>query len=107
MPDIGAHVHSTDPVTAAVATGAAAFQFFLTDPQGWQKPVGDAPAAEIRSTELTVYVHAPYRINVASTNNRIRIPSRKLLAQHASGAKEIGAKAIIVHGGHLNEGDDP
>jgi deoxyribonuclease-4 len=56
---------------------------------------------------LTVYVHAPYRINVATMNNRIRVPSRKLLAQHAEGAAKLGAKAIIVHGGHLNDGDDP
>jgi deoxyribonuclease-4 len=44
---------------------------------------------------------------VATTNNRIRVPSRKLLAQHATGAAQLGAKAIIVHGGHLNDGDDP
>ena len=31
-----------------------------------------------------MYVHAPYMINVATTNNRIRIPSRKLLGQHAA-----------------------
>ena len=40
-------------------------------------------------------------------NNRIRIPSRKLLAQHAEAAAQIGAKGLIVHGGHLNASDDP
>jgi deoxyribonuclease-4 len=107
MTAIGAHVKSDDPLGWAKETGADAVQFFLTDPQAWKAPDPHPEADAIRSSGLTVYIHAPYRINVATTNNRIRVPSRKLLAQHAAGAAEIGAKAIIVHGGHLNEGDDP
>jgi deoxyribonuclease-4 len=107
MAVIGAHVKSDDPLQWAKDTGAEAIQFFLTDPQAWKAPDEHPQADAIRNSGLTVYIHAPYRINVATTNNRIRIPSRKLLAQHASGAAEIGAKAIIVHCGHLNEGDDP
>ncbi|HEX3335334.1 MAG TPA: deoxyribonuclease IV [Jatrophihabitans sp.] len=107
MPVIGAHVDSSDPLAAAEKTDAAAVQFFLTDPQAWKAPTEHAHADAIRATELTVYIHAPYRINVATTNNRIRIPSRKLLAQHAVAAAGIGARAIIVHGGHLNADDDP
>ena len=52
-------------------------------------------------------MHAPYIVNVATTNNRIRIPSRKLLQQHMDAAAEIGAKGLIVHGGHVNKDDDP
>ena len=104
---IGAHVDPLDPLAAAARTGAAAIQFFLTDPQAWKAPGEHEHAAAIRASELTVYVHAPYRINVATTNNRIRVPSRKLLAQHASAAAALGAKAIIVHGGHLGGHDDP
>jgi deoxyribonuclease-4 len=107
MAVIGAHVDSTDPLVAAAATGAGAIQFFLADPQGWKKPVEHAHAAEIRDTDLTVYVHSPYVLNVATTNNRIRIPSRKLLGQHAEAATAIGAKGLIVHGGHVNASDDP
>jgi deoxyribonuclease-4 len=104
---VGAHVKSDDPLEWAEATGAEAIQFFLTDPQAWKAPDDHPQADAIRSSGLAVYIHAPYRINVATTNNRIRVPSRKLLAQHAEGAAKLGAKAIIVHGGHLNEGDDP
>lgn len=107
MPVIGAHVDSADPLTAAQATGAAAVQFFLADPQGWKAPAEHAHAAAIRSSELTVYVHAPYVLNVATSNNRIRIPSRKLLGQHAAAAAGIGATGLIVHGGHVSAGDDP
>ena len=104
---IGAHVDSEDPLGAAAATGAEAVQFFLADPQGWKAPVEHAQAAELRSSALTVYIHAPYVLNVATLNNRIRIPSRKLLGQHAAAAASIGAKGLIVHGGHLGNADDP
>lgn len=107
MVAIGAHVDSRDPLTAAQAVGARAAQFFLADPQGWKKPVEHEHAAQLRATDLTLYVHSPYVINVATGNNRIRIPSRKLLAQHAAAAAGIGAKGLIVHGGHVNAGDDP
>ena len=52
-------------------------------------------------------MHAPYIINVATTNNRIRIPSRKLLQQHVDAAAAIGAKGLVVHGGHVNKADPP
>ena len=104
---IGAHVAPEDPLAAAAATGAGAVQFFLTDPQAWKAPAEHPHAAALRASDLKIYVHAPYRINVATTNNRIRVPSRKLLAQHAAAAAAIGATAIVVHGGHLAENDDP
>ena len=107
MPAIGAHVDSVDPLAAAEATDADAIQFFLADPQGWKAPVEHAFADAIRATDRTVYIHSPYVLNVATTNNRIRIPSRKLLTQHAVAAAGVGAKGLIVHGGHLNAKDDP
>jgi deoxyribonuclease-4 len=107
MPVIGAHVDSADPLAAAAATDAAAIQFFLADPQGWKAPAEHPHADQIRATDLTVYVHSPYVLNVATTNNRIRIPSRKLLGLHAAAAASIAAKGLIVHGGHMNAADDP
>ena len=52
-------------------------------------------------------MHAPYVLNVATTNNRIRIPSRKFLQQYLHAAAEIGAAGVIVHGGHVLKNDDP
>jgi deoxyribonuclease IV len=106
MVSIGAHVDSLDPLTAAASVGAAAAQFFLADPQGWKKPVEHAHAEAIRSSELAIYIHAPYIVNVATMNNRIRIPSRKILSQHAAAAADIGAKGLIVHGGHVSSDDE-
>jgi deoxyribonuclease IV len=104
---IGAHVDSPDPVGAARDRGADLTQFFLADPQGWAKPEPPADAPTWRSSRVDLYVHAPYVINVATRNNRIRIPSRKLLDQHAEAAAGVGALALIVHGGHVGAGDDP
>lgn len=103
---IGAHVDSKDPLGAAAACGADVIQFFLTDPQSYAAPVPRADADAIRASELEVYIHSPYRLNVATTNNRIRIPSRKLLMQHAQAAAELGARGLIVHGGHVDRGAD-
>jgi deoxyribonuclease-4 len=118
-PKIGAHVDSADPLTAAAACGAEVIQFFLTDPQSYAAPKPHAHADAIRaaaaassaggtasSVALEVYIHSPYRLNVATTNNRIRIPSRKLLLQHAVAAADLGAKGLIVHGGHVDKGSD-
>ncbi|HTZ45158.1 MAG TPA: deoxyribonuclease IV [Jatrophihabitans sp.] len=104
---IGAHVDSTDPLSHARAVDAAAVQFFLADPQGWKAPQEHPQADAIRATELTVYIHSPYVLNLATTNNRIRIPSRKLLGQHAKAAAALGARGLIVHGGHVTGSDDP
>ncbi len=112
---IGAHVGSADPLAAAAARGAEVAQFFLGDPQDWKGPVlpggPAADPAEFRraaaAAGVDLYVHAPYVMNVAATNNRIRIPSRKLLTQHAEAAASIGAKAMIVHAGHVLASEDP
>src|SRR5205085_6355993 len=94
-------------IAEARAREADLVQFFLGDPQGWKAPVIRANAEELKAATVDLYVHSPYVLNVATTNNRIRIPSRKLLAQHAEAAASIGAKALIVHGGHVLKSDDP
>ena len=110
---IGAHVDQTDPIAEAQARGTDLVQFFLGNPQSYKGPVleyaGGAATlrADAEAAGVDLYVHAPYLINVATTNNRQRIPSRKLLQQHVDAAAEIGAKGLIVHGGHVTEDDDP
>ena len=110
-PRVGAHVHSDDPVTAARAVGAQIVKFFVGEPQGWKTPAdhpyGDDIRAAVKSGELTAYVHAPYLVNLASTNNRIRIPSRTNLTEKAERAAALGASGLIVHGGHVTKDDDP
>lgn len=103
---IGAHTPSRWPLAEAEARNADLVQIFLSNPQGWKKPDPRADAEELRKAPIPVYVHAPYLINVCADNNRVRIPSRKILQETCDAASEIGAAAVIVHGGHVT-GDGP
>jgi len=95
------------PLARAAEVDADAVQIFLGDPQGWATPLPRPDAEELLTGEVAVFVHAPYRLNVASTNNRIRIPSRKLLATYAQASAAIGARGMVVHGGHVLAKEDP
>jgi deoxyribonuclease-4 len=100
---IGAHVDNADPAAEAKDRGADVLQLFLGDPQSWKAPTVTA----VETGGVPFFVHSPYVINVASTNNKIRIPSRKILDQHAQAAAGLGAKGLVVHGGHVAKGEDP
>jgi deoxyribonuclease-4 len=95
---IGAHVDQSDPVEHGRARRADLVQTFLGDPQSWKKAVVPE-ALRDGAGELDLYVHAPYIVNVASTNNKIRIPSRKILLDHATAAASIGARGWSSTGG--------
>lgn len=104
---IGAHVRDDDPLGAAAERGAEVVQFFLADPQSWKSPKPHPQADALRASDLPLFVHSPYVLNIASTNNRIRIPSRKIVTEHAKMAGELGAQGLVVHGGHVTKGEDP
>ncbi|MQA33465.1 deoxyribonuclease IV [Modestobacter roseus] len=95
------------PLARAAELDADAVQVFLADPQDWKAPKPRPDADALIAGDVAVFVHAPYVLNVASTNNRIRIPSRKLLGQHAAASAAIGAAGMVVHGGHVLAKDDP
>jgi deoxyribonuclease IV len=103
---IGSHVPQDDPLGTAEAEGADCVQIFLGDPQSWRKPPVRDDADALRAAPLPIYVHAPYLVNLASANNKVRIPSRKILQQCCDAAAGIGAEAVIVHGGHVADDAD-
>jgi len=103
---VGAHTPSLDPLAEAEARNADLVQIFLSNPQGWKKPAPRSDAEELRNSPIPIYVHAPYLINVCADNNRVRIPSRKILQDTCDAASEIDARGVIVHGGHVT-GDGP
>jgi deoxyribonuclease-4 len=107
MVEIGAHVDPADPLAEAAARKADLVQFFLSDPQGWKAPKPREDVEALRAADVGIYIHAPYLVNVATTTNKIRIPSRKIMSEHAAAAAAIGARGLIVHAGHVNAGDDP
>lgn len=111
---IGAHLDPENLIPVAAELGVTAAQLFIGHPQKWDKkpqvayPGGaEALRNDAAEADLTLFVHAPYRINVASTDNKIRVPSRDLLQRQVNAAAEIGAAGLVVHGGHVGAGADP
>jgi deoxyribonuclease IV len=100
---IGAHLGREDPLGDAEAVGAECVQIFLSDPQSWKKPPEHPRAEGLRASPLPLYIHAPYLINVCSPRNNVRYGSRKILQQTCAAAAEVGAAAVIVHGGHAED----
>jgi deoxyribonuclease-4 len=104
---LGAHVRmSGDPIAAAQEVGAEVLQMFVSDPQSWKKPKPREDAEHLRASPIPIYVHSPYLVNLASNNPKIRQPSRKILQECCDAAADIGATAVIVHGGHVAAGED-
>ena len=92
------------PLDEATALGAECVQVFLSNPQGFERPSPHPDADLIRASELPLYVHAPYLINVCSPKNNVRHGSRKVLQQTCEAAAEVRAEAVIVHPGHAEDG---
>ncbi len=109
---LGAHVDQADVVAEAQARSMPVAQIFLGSPQSYRGPALTYPGgipqlkADAAAAGVGLYVHAPYIVNVATANNRVRIPSRKLLQQHVAAAAELGALGVIVHGGQMGKGGD-
>ena len=105
---IGAHVDSADPLAAAAARGAEVIQFFLTDPQSYAAPEAARRRRALRGARpVDIYIHSPYRLNVATHQQ----PHPHPQPQAAAAARRrprptIGAKGLIVHGGHVDQGAD-
>ena len=110
---IGAHVEQTDPIAEAQARNAPLVQFFLGDPQSYKGPVFDyAGGAEGLKADAETAGDRPLRARAVPHQRRHdqqpqRIPGRKLIQQHMDAAASIGAKGLIVHGGHVQDDDDP
>ena len=104
---LGAHVSTAAPLAEADALDLEVIQLSLTDMQSWSKPPERPDAGELRASDLPVYVHAPFVMNPASPNPRVRHPSRKTIQQTCDGAAAIGAAGVVVHGGHVGDDTDP
>ncbi|MCL1600101.1 MAG: deoxyribonuclease IV [Actinomycetia bacterium] len=103
---IGSHVSPQDPLGEAEARQADAVQIFMSNPQQWKAPIPREDTELLKASPIEFYVHAPYLLNLASPNNRVRIPSRKALAQTVEAATTIGARGVIVHGGSVGPDEE-
>lgn len=87
----------------AANLGCEVMQIFTRSPQGGKAPEITPELAEkfklktISYKLKAVYVHAPYYINFASSNNRIRYGSAKVIRDELERASLIGAKFVMTH----------
>ncbi len=104
---IGAHVSAAGGVSNAPANSAAiggeVFQFFSRSPQGGKAPeLSDKEVAEFKANmkrhkQKAAYIHAPYFINLASTNNRIYYGSISALRGELERGSRLGVTAMMTH----------
>jgi deoxyribonuclease IV len=105
MPPIGSHA----TVTGGIATGGLAYaaevgaeviQVFVSNPRGWAAgPVDTAEDARLRESEVPVFVHATYMINLGSGNPEVAAKSADAVAHALRRGGEIGARGVVVHAG--------
>ncbi|NDB18549.1 MAG: deoxyribonuclease IV, partial [Actinobacteria bacterium] len=93
---LGVHARADDPVGYAAQLGVTQVQVFLGSPQSWSGPSfphadgADGLRAQAQAAGIDIWVHAPYLINVATSNNKVRIPSRKAMAAQLTAAAQVG-----------------
>lgn len=81
--------------------GAAALQFFGSNPRGWALPAGDpARDEEFKGTcAHPVFVHAAYLVNFGSPSETTLRRSVESVAHSVARASAVGAKGVVVHAG--------
>ena len=77
--NIGSHIPSKNAVEEIKLRKGDTFQIFVSSPQMWKSPKPREDIDELQDDSGQISVHAPYLINVATPNNQVRHPSRKLL----------------------------
>jgi len=101
---IGAHVERGGILKAAGETGSDVAQVFLSPPLTWHDPKPRGDERDILDSGLPIFVHSPYLLNPASSNPEVRNKTRKALLSQTAAAAAIGAKGLVVHGGHPTGG---
>lgn len=104
---LGAHVPSADPLAEAATRGAEVVQVFLSAPRSWRRPQPRDDAARLRTSGLPLYVHTPYLVNLASGDPAVRARSAESVQAACTAAAAVGARGVVVHGGHAPVGEDP
>ncbi|TSC91080.1 MAG: deoxyribonuclease IV [Parcubacteria group bacterium Licking1014_17] len=104
---IGTHISIKESIikapSRAVEEGCETFQCFTRPPQGGPAPEISPEIAEKFKSELKknkmdrFYIHAPYFINLASLEPRIRYGSISVLREELERGSVLGAKYLMTH----------
>lgn len=93
----------------AASEGAEVFQFFSRSPRGGPAPKLTKEIIANWQSELkkyniqATYIHAPYYINFASTNNRIRFGSIAIIREELERGSLLGVRGLMTHLGSAKE----
>ena len=105
MGNIGAHATvtgglATGGLAYAAEVGAEVIQVFVSNPRGWAAGLGDAGQDRaLRESEIPVFIHAPYLINLGSGDPAVASKSADAIAHALRRGGEIGARGVVVHTG--------
>lgn len=110
-PRIGLHVSGAGGLenapARAHALGCECFQFFSRSPRGGGAPIQDETARAFRAASrqhrLPSYIHAPYYINFASSNNRISFGSVSAVREELQRGTVLGATYVMTHLGSASD----
>lgn len=110
---VGAHVSIFNGVFNAPANaakiGCEVFQMFTRSPQGGPAPeltegIIKKFKAELKKHKLVeFYIHTPYYINLASSQNRIRYGSISVIRDDLERGSKLGAKYLMTHLGSATD----
>lgn len=110
---IGSHISSAGGVENApknsAIIGGEIFQFFSRSPRGGKAPeLRSAIVAKFKANmrkykQFGSYIHAPYYINLASSNNRIYYGSMTVLREELERGSLLGVKFMMTHLGSAKD----
>ncbi|MFM7088893.1 MAG: deoxyribonuclease IV [Candidatus Paceibacterota bacterium] len=103
---IGSHVERSAITEGALERGAEVVQVNLSAPQTWASPKEKGDETDLKEGRLPIWVHAPYLLNPSSINPDILRKSKESLMVQSKIAARIGARGLVVHGGHPTGGGD-
>jgi deoxyribonuclease-4 len=105
------HSNLLKTVQLAHSIGCETIQIFASNPTGWSPPPIDVQACEAfaqaaREADLQpMVIHAPYLINLGSSDEANREKSRTLLSWTLSKASLLGVRYVVFHtGSHRGAG---
>ncbi|MDH4330562.1 MAG: deoxyribonuclease IV [Candidatus Moranbacteria bacterium] len=107
-PIVSAEIIDETPKRAS-DLGCETMQIFTRSPQGGGSTPLSPEACKAFESEMkknnlkNLYVHAPFYINFASPNNRIRYGSAKAIREELERASLLGANYVITHLGSTKE----
>jgi deoxyribonuclease-4 len=111
--NIGCHVSIAGGIQnapeRAAKLGCEVMQIFTRSPQGGKTPEiteETIQSFKIQNSKfkiLEIYIHAPYYINFASANNRIRYGSVRAIREELERGSLLDAKYVMTHLGSAKE----